>query len=78
MMEHTRQRIRAWIRESGAFDGVIDFDAVLRDPIDSTHLNPDFNSGDYLHPNVKAFHAIARALPLGIFEQFADGFQGFD
>jgi hypothetical protein len=55
MMGHTRQRIRAWIRESGTFDGVIDFDAVLRDPIDRTHLNPDFNSGDYLHPNVKAF-----------------------
>jgi lysophospholipase L1-like esterase len=78
MMEQTRQRINAWIRQSGAFDAVIDFDAVLRDPMDATHLNSEFNSGDYLHPNVKAFHAMAKAFPLGIFEQFADGFQSLD
>jgi lysophospholipase L1-like esterase len=77
MMEQTRQRINTWIRESGAFDAIIDFDAVLRDPSDLTRLNPDLNSGDYLHPNVKAYHAMARTFPLGIFEQFANGVQTF-
>ncbi|KAE9369338.1 SGNH hydrolase [Stipitochalara longipes BDJ] len=78
MMEKTRQRINAWIRESGAFDAVIDFDVVLRDPGDGICLNPEFNSGDYLHPNVEAYHAMAEAFPLGIFEQFADGVHKFD
>jgi lysophospholipase L1-like esterase len=77
MMEKTRQRINTWIRESGAFDAVVDFDSVLRDPSDLTRLNPDLNSGDYLHPNVKAYHAVAGAFPLEIFEQFADGVQTF-
>ena len=77
VMEQTRQRINAWIRESGAFDAVIDFDAVLRDPENVTFLRPDFNSGDYLHPTVNAYRAMADAFPLGIFEQFADGVEEF-
>lgn len=77
-MEKTRQRINAWIRGSGAFDAIIDFDAVLRDPGNVIYLNPDFNSGDYLHPNVKAYQAMAEAFPLGIFEKFANGVTGCD
>jgi lysophospholipase L1-like esterase len=77
-MEQTRQRINNWMRTSGAFDAVIDFDAVLRDPSNPTHINPHYNSGDYLHPNVKAFHAMARAFPLDVFQQFADGIQTFN
>jgi lysophospholipase L1-like esterase len=72
-MEKTRQRINTWIRENGAFDAVIDFDVVLRDPGNPTYLNPEMNSGDYLHPNVNAYRAMAAAFPLGIFEQFSDG-----
>ena len=77
-MEQTRQRINKWIRESGAFDAVVDFDAVLRDPSNPTEMNPHYNSGDYLHPNVEAFHAMASAFPLDIFQQFADGVQTLD
>jgi lysophospholipase L1-like esterase len=77
-IEQTRQRINNWMRKSGAFDAVIDFDSVLRDPDNPTHMNPQYNSGDYLHPNVKAYQAMARAFPLNIFEQFADGVQTFD
>jgi lysophospholipase L1-like esterase len=78
MMEKTRQRINDWIREAGAFDAVVDFDAVLRDPEDAMSLNPVFNSGDYLHPNVKAYRAMADAFPLGILEQFEEGVKGFE
>jgi lysophospholipase L1-like esterase len=76
--EQTRQRINHWIRNSGAFDAVIDFDDVLRDPCNPSYLNPEYNSGDYLHPNIKAFHAMAGVFPLDIFEQFANGIKIFD
>ena len=76
--ERTRQRINDWIRSSGAFDCVVDFDLVLRDPGNPSFLNAIYNSGDYLHPNVEAFNAMARAFPLDIFQKFADGVQTFD
>lgn len=65
--EKTRQSVNAWIRHSGAFDAVVDFDAVVRDPKNASQLNPLYNSGDYLHPNVAGYQAIADAFPLGIF-----------
>ena len=40
-----------WIRTSGAFDGVVDVDQVLRDPSHPTRLLPAYDSGDHLHPN---------------------------
>ena len=49
--EAIREAVNAWIRTSGAFDGVIDFDAVMRDPADPLRLNPAYDSGDHLHPN---------------------------
>lgn len=76
--EQTRQRVNHWIRTSGAFDAVIDFDAVLRDPNNPSYINPAYNSGDYLHPNVEAYHAMARAFPLDTFQQFASAVQTFD
>jgi lysophospholipase L1-like esterase len=76
--EQTRQRINNWLRTSGAFDAVIDFDAVIRDPSDPSSLHPNYNSGDYLHPNVEAFTAMARSFPLDIFEKFANGVHTFD
>jgi lysophospholipase L1-like esterase len=68
--EKTRQRVNEWIRTSGLFDAVVDFDAVLRNPKDSSRLRPEFDSGDYLHPTVPAFRAMADAFPLNIFETF--------
>ena len=75
--EATRQRVNAWIRESGKFDAVVDFDAIVRDPSNVTQLNPAYNSGDYLHPNVAGYTAIANAFPLEIFQEFAFGVNGF-
>ena len=49
--EAKRQQVNRWIRTSGAFDRVIDFDAALRDPQDPTRLAPQYDSGDHLHPN---------------------------
>jgi lysophospholipase L1-like esterase len=44
--EAKREAVNDWIRTSGAFDGVIDFDAVVRDPSDPLVINPPFDSGD--------------------------------
>jgi hypothetical protein len=48
--EQKRQAVNQWIRTSGAFDGVIDFDAVTRDPNRPAHILAAFDSGDHLHP----------------------------
>jgi len=65
--ETARQRVNDWIRTSGAFDAVLDFDAAVRDPAQPTRLLADYDGGDHLHPNDLGFDAIARAVPLGIF-----------
>ncbi|KAH8820923.1 SGNH hydrolase-type esterase domain-containing protein [Xylogone sp. PMI_703] len=67
LREQTRQKVNSFIRHSGTFDDVIDFDAIVRDPKNHTQLNPLYNSGDYLHPNVAGYEAIAAAFPLDIF-----------
>ena len=59
-----RQHINRWIRESGAFDAVIDVDAVLRDPDHPTRINPAFDSGDHLHPGDKGNRAMAGAVDI--------------
>jgi lysophospholipase L1-like esterase len=62
--EPMRQAVNAWIRTSGAFDAVIDFDQVMRDPARPDRLRPDFDSGDHLHPNDAGHDAMAGAIAL--------------
>jgi lysophospholipase L1-like esterase len=68
-----RERIRAtvneWIRHGGAFDGVVDFDAVLRDPARPTRLSPAFAVEDGLHVNDAGNAAQAAAIPLDLFRR---------
>ncbi|KAJ5929801.1 hypothetical protein N7454_006751 [Penicillium verhagenii] len=64
--EVTRRRVNEWIRNSGTFDRVIDFDQVLRDDNQASVLAERFDSGDRLHPNLEAFHALSEAFSLGI------------
>jgi lysophospholipase L1-like esterase len=66
--EADRQAINHWIRTSGAFDSVIDLDAVMRDPARPDHLNPAYDIGDGLHPNPAGFRAMAEAVSLSLFE----------
>ena len=65
--EAVRQRTNTWIRTSGAWDAVADFDAVLRDPARPTRLLPAYDGGDHLHPHDLGYEALARALPLAWF-----------
>jgi lysophospholipase L1-like esterase len=57
-----RRQVNAWIRESGAFDAVVDFDAVLRDPAQPTRMLARFDCGDHLHPNDAGDAEMAAAL----------------
>jgi lysophospholipase L1-like esterase len=65
--EADRQTVNTWIRTSGAFDGVIDFDKATRDPGHPDHLLAAYNSGDHLHPSQAGYHAMANAIPLSLF-----------
>jgi lysophospholipase L1-like esterase len=62
--EHLRQQLNAWIRTSGAFDGVVDFDAVLRDPAHPRRMQAAFDSGDHLHPGDAGYRAMAAAVDI--------------
>lgn len=59
-----RATINAWIRTSGAFDAVIDFDALLRDTLHPARLQARFDSGDHLHPGDRGNQAMAGAIDL--------------
>ena len=62
-----REAVNRWIRASGAFDGVIDFDQALRDPADPLRLRPAYDSGDHLHPDDAGDQAMADAIQLALF-----------
>jgi len=65
--EAKRQKINRWIRTSGEYDAVIDWDKVMRDPADPLRLNPAYDSGDHLHPNETGNAAMTAAVPLRLF-----------
>jgi lysophospholipase L1-like esterase len=65
--EAKRQVINRWIRTTRELDGVIDFDAVLRDPAHPTFLRADYAYQDGLHPNDAGYQAMANAINLSLF-----------
>jgi lysophospholipase L1-like esterase len=67
--ELNRQTVNAWIRTSGAFDAVIDFDVVTRDPSNPTFFLPIYDSGDHLHPNDVGYQAMGNAIDLTLFSE---------
>lgn len=64
--EVQRQAVNSFIRNSGEFDGVIDFDAVVRDPSNPKHILPAYTE-DNLHPNNAGYKAMAEAIDLNLF-----------
>jgi lysophospholipase L1-like esterase len=65
--ETEREAVNHWIRTSGAFNGVIDFDRAVRDPADPLRLRPAYDSGDHLHPNDAGYQAMADDINLALF-----------
>jgi lysophospholipase L1-like esterase len=65
--ELIREAVNQWIRTSGEYDAVIDFDAAVRDPSHPTQILGAYDCGDHLHPNDAGYHAMAAAVPLNLF-----------
>ncbi|MFF5476627.1 SGNH/GDSL hydrolase family protein [Streptomyces sp. NPDC012935] len=61
-----RAEVNQWIRSGAAFDGVLDFDAVARDPARPSRLLPAYDSGDHLHPGDAGLAALARSVDLRV------------
>ena len=65
--EKIRQEVNAWIRTSGEFDGLIDFDQAIRDPDHPTQILPAYDSGDHLHVNNAGNVAQGNVISLALF-----------
>ncbi len=65
--EKIREALNRWIRTSGVFDGVVDFDKATSNPADPLRFLPDYDSGDHLHPKGTGYAAMAGAIDLTLF-----------
>ncbi|HEX3398730.1 MAG TPA: SGNH/GDSL hydrolase family protein [Acetobacteraceae bacterium] len=66
--EAVRQAVNAWIRESGAFDAVVDFDKGLRDPEHPTSMLAIYDCGDHLHPSDLGYNRMGDVIDLSLFD----------
>jgi lysophospholipase L1-like esterase len=66
--ETVRLAVNQWIRTSGAFDGVIDFEKAVRDPRHPARYLGADQSGDNLHPNDAGYRAMWAAIDLNFFK----------
>ncbi|MFC3451648.1 SGNH/GDSL hydrolase family protein [Amycolatopsis speibonae] len=62
LTEAKRDEVNTWIRNSGVYDAVIDFDRALAWSTDTEQLDPAYDSGDHLHPNDTGYRAMADAV----------------
>ena len=66
--EDIRLRANEWIRTSGYFDAVVDFDKVIRDPDKPVRMRPELDPGDHIHPNDEGNQVMADAFDLNLFK----------
>jgi lysophospholipase L1-like esterase len=66
--EAKRQAVNAWIRDSGMYDDVIEFDEATLDPSHPTQLLPNYDSSDNIHPSDEGYEAMASAIDLTLFK----------
>ncbi|TCR17648.1 lysophospholipase L1-like esterase [Streptomyces sp. BK205] len=59
-----RLAVNSWIRDTGVFDGVLDFDGVVRDPARPERMRAGYDSGDHLHPGDAGLAALAESVDL--------------
>jgi lysophospholipase L1-like esterase len=64
-----RNEVNQWIRTKAPFDDVIDFDKVVRDPVNPDLLVPEFNCGDGIHPSPLGYYEMGRSIDLGLFRR---------
>ncbi|MFJ5725226.1 SGNH/GDSL hydrolase family protein [Streptomyces sp. NPDC093149] len=66
--DKAREQVNSWIRTSDTFDGVLDFDAVWRDPVDPSRIRSDLHTGDNLHGSDAGYAALAESIDLSLFD----------
>jgi lysophospholipase L1-like esterase len=66
--EKHRIAVNAWMRESRAFDHLIDFDKTLRDPAHPTSMLPKYDCGDHLHPSDLGYQTLGDSIDLALFD----------
>jgi len=66
--EAKRQAVNAWIRQSGSFDAVIDFEQALLDPGHRTRMLPEYDCGDHLHPSDAGYLHMGDCIDLSLFD----------
>lgn len=66
--EAKRKAVNEWIRTGGAYDAVLDFDAVVRDPSNPSRMKAEYDEGDHLHPNDAGYKAMADSVDLALFD----------
>jgi lysophospholipase L1-like esterase len=71
--ERTAQAFNTWVRSAKNIDGVVDFDAAIRDPRHPSRILPAYDSGDHLHPNDAGYKAMADSINLSLFTETATG-----
>ena len=79
--EATRQTVNTWVRESGRFDAVLDFEKAVADTnYTPLRIKAAYNSGDFVHPNTAGYQAMADSVPLDLFNAQIGTFYapGFD
>jgi lysophospholipase L1-like esterase len=64
----TRNRVNQWIRTKAPFDGVLDFDMVVRDPANPDLIYGPFNCDD-IHPTPRGYYEMGRSVPLDVFRR---------
>lgn len=67
--EQDRLAVNAFLRGDTPFDGILDFDAVVRDKAIRSRIAPEFDPGDHLHPNAAGYAAMGDAVPLALFNR---------
>jgi lysophospholipase L1-like esterase len=66
--EAKRLAVNSWIRTSGAFDAIIDFERVIADPARPSAMAAAYDSGDHLHPNDAGYRAMGESIDLKLFQ----------
>ncbi len=66
--EMARTKVNDWIRTSGAFDAVIDFDKVISDPADNACMLESLQDNDFLHPNQAGHRKTGESVDLNLFK----------
>jgi lysophospholipase L1-like esterase len=62
-----RREVNEWIRTRAPFDGVLDFDKVVRDPTNADLMLPVFNCGDGIHPSPRGYYQMGKSVSLDLF-----------